>query len=272
MSLFSKYRTIPKIPILMYHEVSEVPERSKRIRSTNPAYSVSLEQFREQMEYLHENGYHTLSLNQVIDAKVSLNHKTVAITFDDGFANNYTNAFPILKKFELTATIFVITNFVGDHNYMDWDQLREMNQVGISIQSHTASHKPLSVLETNEIKYELEESKKCIEDHLGSAVDFLSVPYGMINHKVIDAARTVGYKAICTSEPGFTHSWSNPAILRRINISDRCEIATFEHFVQRNQMAILSVLFSKTVKNLAKKSLGYNNYRKLYRLRYRIGE
>ena len=72
----------------MYHEVSEVPERNKRIRSTNPAYSVSLKQFREQMECLHENGCHALSLNQVIDAKASLNHKAVAITFDDGWANN----------------------------------------------------------------------------------------------------------------------------------------------------------------------------------------
>ena len=256
----------------MYHEVSEVPERNKRIRSTNPAYSVFLEQFREQMEYLHENGYHTLSLNQVIDAKVSLNHKTVAITFDDGFANNYTNAFPILKKHGLTATSFVVTNFVGNHNYMDWHQLREMNEQGISIQSHTASHKPLSILETNEIMYELEESKKSIEDHLGSAVDFLSAPHGMVNHKLADAARAVGYKAICTSEPGFTHSWSNPAILKRITISNRCEIAAFKKIIQANYMAILSVLFSKTVKNLTKKLLGYNNYRKLYRLRYRIGE
>lgn len=256
----------------MYHEVSEIPERNKRIRSTNPAYSVSLEQFREQMEYLYENGYHTLSLNEVIDAKTSLSHKTVALTFDDGWANNYTNAFPILKKFELTATIFVVTNFVGNHNYMDWRQLREMNKEGISIQSHTASHRPLSVLETHEIINELDGSKKSIEDHLGSAVNFLSVPHGMINHKVIDTARSVGYKALCTSEPGFTHSWSNPAILKRINISNRCEIATFEKFVQANQMAVLSVLFSKTVKNLTKKMLGYNNYRKLYRLRYRIGE
>ena len=155
---------------------------------------------------------------------------------------------------------------------MGWDQLREMNKEGISIQSHTASHKPLSVLETNEIMYELEESKKSIEDQLGSAVDFLSAPHGMINHKVIDIAREVGYKAICTSEPGFTHSWSNPAILRRINISDRYEIVAFKKIIQANYMAIISVLFSKTVKNLTKKLLGYNNYRKLYRLRYRIGE
>ena len=271
MILFSKYSG-PKIPILMYHEVSEAPERNKRTRSTNPAYSVSLEQFREQMEYLDENGYQTLSLNQVIDAKVSLNHKTVALTFDDGFANNYTNAFPILKKFELTATIFVVTNFVGNHNYMDWNQLREMNKEGISIQSHTASHMPLSVLKTNEIMYELDSSKKEIEDHLGSAVNFLSVPHGMINHKVIDTARAVGYKAICTSEPGFTHLPGKPSILKRVNISDRYEIVAFKKIIQANYTAILSVLFSKTVKNLTKKLLGYNNYRKLYRLRYRIGE
>lgn len=270
MSLFSKYRTIPKIPILMYHEVSEAPERSKRIRNTNPAYSVSLEQFREQMEYLHENGYIIQSLSQIIDAKESLNHKTVAITFDDGFANNYTNAFPILKKFELTATIFVVTNFVGHHNYMDWDQLREMNEQGISIQSHTASHRPLSVLEANEMMYELAESKKFIEDHLGSPVNCLSVPHGMINHKVIDVARKVGYKAVCTSEPGFSHESGNPAVLKRINIADRYTISTFGKIVRADCGAILPTICAKKAKNAIKKLLGYNNYRKIYQFRYRI--
>ena len=192
---------IPKIPILMYHEVSEVTERNKKTRHTNPIYSLSLTKFREQMEYISKNGYQTLLLNQLIHSTTHNHQKSVAITFDDGWANNYTNAFPILKKHGLTATIFVVTNFVGNHNYMDWDQLRAMNKEGVSIQSHTASHRPLTVLKTNEIMYEIDASKKSIEDHLGSAVDFLSAPHGMINHKVIDAARTVGYKALCTSEP-----------------------------------------------------------------------
>ena len=256
----------------MYHEVSEVTERNKKTRHTNPIYSLSIEQFREQMEYISKNGYQTLSLNELIDHTTHDHQKSIVITFDDGFADNYTNAFPILKSLGLTATVFVVTDFVGKPKYMSWQQLRQMNTEGISIQSHTVSHRPLTVLKTNEIIYELDGSKKRIEDHLGAPVDFLSVPHGMIDEKVVGVARSTGYRAICTAEPAFSHSYGNPAILNRINISDRCEIATFEKLVQANQMATLSLLLPKKIKNFTKKLLGWKNYRKIYRLRYRIGE
>jgi peptidoglycan/xylan/chitin deacetylase (PgdA/CDA1 family) len=261
-----------KVPILMYHSVSKLPEREKRIRNTNPAYSLSVSQFSEQMHYLHENDHRTLSLNELIHPTVNRHLKGVVITFDDGLANNYTNAFPILKKLNLTATIFVITDFVGKPKYVDWSQLKEMSREGISIQSHTVSHRPLVGLKNDQLRYELDGSKKCIEDHLGSRVDFLSVPHGMINHRVMDIGRAVGYKAICTSEPGFSHSYGNPAILRRIRISGRYKIFDFEKIVEASYRPILLAIFSKKVKNLIKTLLGYNNYRRIYRLRYRIKE
>jgi len=271
MGLFSKLNEMPKIPILMYHEISTVLERNKKIRSTNPIYTLSIKQFDEQMKYIHENDYQTLSLDEFMNPRLRTNEKKVIITFDDGWANNYSNAFPILKKRNLTATIFVITGFVGRDEYMDWRQLRQMGEEGMSIQSHTVSHRPLTVLENHEIMYELQGSKKSIEEHLGKRVDFLSVPHGMIDRRVIGTAQIVGYKAICTSEPGFSHSYGNPAILKRINISDHCEASTFEQIIQTNRMVILFPILSKKIKNLIRKSLGNKNYKKLYRLRFRIG-
>ena len=270
MKFPSTQNKIPKIPILMYHEVSDDTGRSKRTRHTNPAYSLSVEQFREQMEYIHDNGYKTRTLNELLDTKSHTQQKSVVLTFDDGWQNNYTNAFPILVEFGLTATIFVITDFIGKPNYMDWDQLREMNTQGISIQSHTASHRPLAGLATSEIKDELEESKCTIEHHLGTPVDFLSAPHGIIDQKVIDIARSLGYKAICTSEPGFSHSNGNPAILKRINISESYNKATFARILEGNQLSIFPARISKKTKNLTRKLVGYSNYRKLYNLRYRI--
>lgn len=272
MRLNSKQNAIPKIPILMYHEVSEVTERGKKVRSTNPSYSVSVKQFSKQMEFLARNDYQTLFLNKIIDDTLEKHHKCVAITFDDGFQDNYTNAFPILKEFGLTATIFIATDFAGQDKYMDWYQLAEMNNSGISIQSHTVSHKPLSVQSIDEIRHELYSSKKTIEDHLGSTVDFLSAPHGMIDRRVINVARAVGYRGICTSEPGFNHLYRFPAIFKRINISDHYDLSTFEKIVQSNPVPILYAAFSKKIKNFIKTILGYNNYRKLYRIRYRIGE
>jgi peptidoglycan/xylan/chitin deacetylase (PgdA/CDA1 family) len=272
MKILSKHLSRTPLPILMYHGVSETHEREKRTCKTNPAYFLSIRQFTDQMEYLYENSYKTLSLNELIDHGGYNYGKCVVITFDDGWENNYTNTFPILMKWGLTATIFVITGCIGQLGYMDWHQLEEMNKEGISIQSHTCSHRPLSILETDEIMCELEGSKKSIEDHLGKPADFLSLPHGMINHKVIDVARAVGYKAVCTSEPGFRHSHGNPAILRRINISNRYEILTFEKIIKADHMFLPSLIISDKIKNLTKKLLGYNNYRKIYELRYRIKE
>jgi peptidoglycan/xylan/chitin deacetylase (PgdA/CDA1 family) len=224
------------------------------------------------MRYIHEKTYKALSLRELIDP-VGYNHqKGIVITFDDGFANNHTNALPILKAFGLTATIFIITDCVGKHKYMDLHQLKEIEESGVSVQSHTVSHRPLTMLARHKILYELEGSKKWIEDHLSNSVDFLSAPHGMIDRRVLDVARSVGYRAVCTAEPSFSHSYGDPAVLNRINISDRCHMSTFQRLVEANRIAILPLKLSKILKNFAKKGLGWGNYRRIYRLGYRIGE
>jgi peptidoglycan/xylan/chitin deacetylase (PgdA/CDA1 family) len=262
------HHSLPKIPILMYHSVSDVPERDKKVRNTNSAYSLSIKQFREQMEYIHKNGYKTLHLDQLLAENSQVPEKSLVITFDDGWAYNYTNVFPRLKEYGLTATIFVVTGFVGQANYMDWNELREMSDAGISIQSHTASHKPLAQLSKKEVEYELETSKKTIEDALGKEVNCLSLPHGVFNDKVLKIAEEIGYQAVCTSEPGFSHEYKNLPVMKRINISNQFQIDTFEKILERNEAVIRPMLLAKKVKNLAKKIVGYDLYRRVFNLRY----
>ncbi len=262
----------PKIPILMYHEVSAVGDSKEEVRHTNPSYVLSVSKFREQMQYLHANGFNTVTLQDVLDGTGSQEQNSVVLTFDDGWMSNYTNAFPIFNNMGLTATIFVITDFIGTAKYMNWNQLKEMAEAGISVQSHTAGHSALSTLSGGEIKHELERSKATIEDHLGLSVDFLSAPHGMIDKSVIDIAGSIGYRGICTSEPGFRHGCGNPAIFKRVNITGSCRMSDFKGIVRGNCAAIFPAICSKGIKNLIKKFLGYNNYRRIYRLRYRIGE
>jgi len=307
----------------MYHTVLNVPERGKKVRNTNPAYCLSVKQFREQMAYIHKNGYKTLHLDQLLlpstsplnkedvipakagiqkdtgfrismrvyaksrsdkcgmtdslrntslhlNANIQIPEKSLVITFDDGWADNYTNVFPILKEYKLTATVFVITGSVGQKNYMDWNQLREMSGAGISIHSHTVSHKPLAQLSKAEIEYELKTSKKTIEDALGTQVNFLSLPHGVYNKQVFESAQKAGYIAVCISEPGYSHEYKNLPVMKRINISDQFQIDTFERILEKNEAVILPMLLSKKVKNLAKKLIGQEKYRKIYQLRYRV--
>lgn len=252
----------------MYHSVLRLQERNEGQRNFNPAYCLSVERFREQMEYIHKNGYRTLHLDQLLNETAQIPDKSLILTFDDGWACNYTNAFPILKEYSLTGIIFVVTGFIGQTNYMDWNQLREMSGSGISIQSHTTTHKPLSELSQSEIEYELTTSKKTIEDHLGTQVNFLSLPHGVFNDKVLEMAKEAGYQAVCTSEPGVLHEYKALPVMKRINIYGGLSNEVFSKIIERNESILASMVFSKKMKNLVKKVVGYDLYRKIYNLRY----
>lgn len=304
----------------MYHSVLNLPGRKEGQRNTNPAYCLSLEKFREQMQYVHKNGYRTLHLDQVLDDRTltcetpsplpspargegkkggppsrgepplisppsrvydsprrggdkgeggaNIPYKSLVITFDDGWVDNYTNVFPILQEYGLTATIFVATGFIGQPNYMSWSQLGEMSAAGISIQSHTVNHRPLGTLGDEEIGRELVHSKKTIEDAIGKRVDFLSLPHGVFDGRVLKIAEESGYLAVCTSEPGYAHENRNLPVLKRINIPGRLSMDTFKKILEKNESAIRQMVVSKKVKNMAKRIVGYDLYRKVYNLRY----
>ena len=128
------------ITILNYHKVDNM----------NIALSVLPEDFDRQMAYLKENGYNTINTDQLYDYMVNgaeLPENPIMITFDDGYEDNYQNAYPILKKYGFTGTIFIITDFVSNQpNYLTWEQIKEMKANGMDFQSHTASHKSMTEL------------------------------------------------------------------------------------------------------------------------------
>lgn len=255
--------------MLMYHEVVEVEERARQVRRTNPAYTVTVGRFREQMAWLAGNGYRALSLDDLLDPACRL-EKSVVITFDDGWENNYTHALPILREFGLTATIFVVTGFIGTPGYLSWDQLRELANSGVSIQSHTVSHRPLKELSDAEVVEELAASKRILEEQLGMRVDFVSMPQGSWNRRILAAARAAGYRGVCTSEPGIGHSLGTPAVFGRINIVDTCNLSLYARLVEGESTCLLSLTLQKKLKSSVKHLIGYRHYRRLYRAWYGI--
>ena len=202
----------PRIPVLMYHEVVEAEERARKVRRTNPAYTLTVGRFREQMAWLADNGYHTLTLYDVLDPSCRP-EKSVVITFDDGWENNYIHALPILREFGLTATIFVVTGFIGTPGYLSWEQLRKMADSGISIQSHTVSHRPLEEVGEAEVAEELGASKRILEEQLGIRVDFLSMPQGSWNRGILASARAAGYRECAPRIPASGIPSAHPRFL-----------------------------------------------------------
>lgn len=203
---------LQEVPILNYHKVDIL----------NHALSVSPREFEEQMEYLYQNGYHTITPDQLMAYLKSgkpLPDKPILITFDDGYLDNYTNAYPILKKYGFTGTIFIVTNFISkDERFMTWDQIKEMQQNGMIFGSHTANHKSLTSLTKEQVLDELSQSRDEITRQLGKAPKYFAYPTGTYNGEIEDMVRKTGYKAAFTIEYGQVGADSDIFLLQRIPI------------------------------------------------------
>jgi peptidoglycan/xylan/chitin deacetylase (PgdA/CDA1 family) len=189
------------IPTLMYHKVGDPPPGSKLQKLW-----VSAAQFRAQMEYLKKNGYNPCTFTEWRDGKLPPN--PVLITFDDGYANNYEIAFPILKEFGFKSCIFLVYETMDHHNawhdpasepwirMLTWDEIFTMQNSGlVEFGSHTMKHRNLATLPLEDVKWELTESKKKLEAKLGREMVGFAYPYGAGAYKpeVRAAALEAGY-------------------------------------------------------------------------------
>lgn len=223
--------------ILMYHSIDEPME-------TNSGLNVSQEVFERQMKFLRDYHYRVIALSELVrqlQAKEKIAPKTVVITFDDGYENNYTKAFPVLKKYGFPATIFVITDFLGQEKAMYGHQFKfmtpamlgEMVASGlITIGSHTKSHPFLpSVKDQEHLRQELAGSKKALEEILGVAVNFFCYPIGGYNRRVQVVVRQAGYQAAVTSLLKKGSAQDDLYALKRIKITEGAK-NMFVFFVQ----------------------------------------
>ena len=216
----------PKILVLNYHQ----------IQNKSTSLSIPLADFDAQMNYLNSHGYVSITPDELysgLNGELELPKKPVLITFDDGYADNYTNAFPILKSYGMRATIFVIPAFVGVYdNYLTWDEIREMEDGGITIESHTMNHYKLEELADDEIRSELLNSKQILEENLGHPVEFLAYPTGTYNLHIAGIAKEVGYKGAFTIKYGNVDLGSNFFALERVPIFNTAG-HTMKNFYER---------------------------------------
>jgi peptidoglycan/xylan/chitin deacetylase (PgdA/CDA1 family) len=192
--------TTNRIPVLMYHSINFDPKFPTNILRIPTPY------FAAEMKWLYDNGYKTLTLDQLyegITQNQPFPEKSVVLTFDDGYEDNYTNAFPILKQYHFNATLFMITDRIGDskNGYLTADQLKEMDKNGMSIEGHTVHHLNLDSLTFKQQYSELADSKTTLETLLNKPIYYMAFPSGKYNADTIKAEKQIGYK-ICFKENG----------------------------------------------------------------------
>ena len=252
-----------KIPILMYHDIELGNPEYDRTEIEDRPYVLPEPQFEEQMKFLSEQGYRTVSLVDFVSHVKSNNplpEKSVIITFDDGHISNYLKACPILKKYGFKAVFFIVAGFVGRRGMLTWDQIRDMANKGMEIGSHTLTHSPPSKLSNEELEYELKESKRILEDQLGQEVKWLSSPTGYYNRAIESIAKDVGYEVVCTSKFGVNSRNSNLFSLERIAIKRSYSMADFESLIRFESFTLLQFKVGELFRSNLKKILGMRLY------------
>jgi peptidoglycan/xylan/chitin deacetylase (PgdA/CDA1 family) len=205
------------VPILMYHKIAK-PNSPAELNLVSPR------SFERQMAFLKENGYQVISLDVLIDGMKRarlFKGNVVVITFDDGYDDNYTSALPILVKYDFSATVFMISDFVGTPGFVTWDQLKLMDQAGIKIGSHTRHHVYLpDVTDEATLEDEIVNSKKILEKNLGRPVDDFSYPSGGFSEHIVSVVKKAGYKGACATNRGYDRFNLDYYQLNRIRVND----------------------------------------------------
>ena len=192
------------VPVLNYHQVE--------VKDGNPL-TLHPEQFEAQMAYLKEEGYTTVTIDELMDAcenGAALPEKPVVITFDDGYEDNYEYAYPILQKYGFKATIFLIYDLTDAYpGYLTWNEIAEMKASGLMrFESHTMTHANLSKLTAEaDLRHEIADSQRLLSEKLGYDVRYIAYPGGAVNEQIESITRAAGYRG------GFTvhYGLSTPA-------------------------------------------------------------
>jgi len=229
------------VPILTYHHVNPLEE---------DMVTVSVNHFEEQMSFLKRKGYHPLFVSELVEwmeGKRDIPQRSVVLTFDDGFWDNFQYALPILRKYHLKATIFIVTGWMseenrttvsrevvshhqcnelvsqgqGDQIAMTWPEVKKLQDSGlIEIESHTHFHNKELYLDIPALKEDLRRSREAILKHLHKTSTCLCWPGGRYSPESIKAAQEVGFTALCTTERGLNQLGTDLLRLKRVTVKD----------------------------------------------------
>jgi len=211
-------RGVP-IPVLMYHRFRELPSDASEGQRL---YSVSPTAFEEQMAYLVEHGWQTISPTELADYFQGrpLPPHALMLTIDDGYKEVYTVAYPILQRTALRPVLFPIAAYVGYSSaYMDWEQLRTLLADGFFVGAHSYDHVNLRDLDEDDLLHQVVDCKTLLDQELGIAVEAFSYPYGSYSDQIIAALVEQGYRTAYTINPTIYQVPDEPYHISRLNVS-----------------------------------------------------
>jgi peptidoglycan/xylan/chitin deacetylase (PgdA/CDA1 family)/GT2 family glycosyltransferase len=228
-------RLTGRTPILMYHAIGAPGEPASR-------FVVPVGRLAKQLAWLRLAGYHPMSLQayvQMLHSGVAPLAHAVIITFDDGYVDNFTLAYPLLRRYRIPATLFVVSDRIGGTNdwdrntelrgrkLADWDALCEMRTNGIEIGAHTRTHADLTTCSDRELQVELDGSRTVLQERLGVPAQVLAYPFGKYDQMIQEYVQASGWLGGCTARHGFNTVSAERLALRRIEVAGTDSLARF---------------------------------------------
>lgn len=228
--------------VLAYHEV--MPE-------SNYAYCVTSSAFAEHL--------------RLLDSLKKSKSQDPEVTFDDGEQSQYHNALPLLAEYGIKATYFATPGLIGTAaKFLGWNELRALQAMGHSIQSHSWSHKFLTFCSEAELAHELRESRQSLEDTLGSAIEEISVPGGRWDSRVVQACAAAGYRRVYVSDPWVETEISGVEVIGRFMVRRTTTIEDLGKIVERDRDALRKLKLRSQLRQGLVGLLGDSLYHRLW--------
>ena len=217
------------VPILMYHYLSSPPANADIYRKD---LSVSPERFEEQLKYLKEGGYHVITLDDLLYYLTlgrTLPDKPVILTFDDGYADNYHNAFPLLRKYGMIAHFFIITDWVNQAQpaYLTWSEIKEMAAAGQRFGSHSRDHPDLRAKPDDYLVWQALGGVEAIQEQVGYHPRWITYPSGGYDDRTVAIYRSANYWGGLSTEQGATHTPADIFALKRVRVRGSYSLKDF---------------------------------------------
>ena len=241
-----------EIPVLMYHSISD------HINPQVRQFTIPPMLFREHMEYLYYNNYTSITITELMtlnnQERQFLPEKPVVLTFDDGFTDFFTDAFPILKHYNFVATLYIVTGFVGDTSrwlwregdatrpLLTWDQIREVAAWGIECGGHSHTHPQLDLLPLSTARHEIMRCKELLELHLGQTIFSFAYPYGYHSTALQRLVKKIGYTSGCAVEHEMSVETDNPFCLPRLFVGPETDIPAFAQLLTSSSPSVMTKL------------------------------